>query len=114
MNVCQIRPPPLLRAECREASGSTFVTPNPKLSDHDHDICSKSTDKANCKVSSDKANCKVSSPVGRLRKSRVNWEKIGANSEVSDVIENGYKLPLFSVPNSAELKKIVHHSTIQD
>ena len=35
---------------------------------------------------------------GRLKKNIQFWRDIGANDFVLDVIENGYKLPLFSMP----------------
>lgn len=35
---------------------------------------------------------------GRLKKNVSFWEKIGANEYILDTLRNGYKLPLFSVP----------------
>lgn len=41
---------------------------------------------------------------GRLKKNVEFWKSIGASDFIVDVIENGYKLPLFTLPNRIECK----------
>lgn len=47
---------------------------------------------------------KSSSPVGCLKRNIGQWRLIGANSFILEVIEKGYKLPLFTAHESVELK----------
>lgn len=46
----------------------------------------------------------VVTPVGRLKAARKGWVEIGAIEEILNVIANGYKLPMHTVPVSADLK----------
>ena len=42
--------------------------------------------------------------VGRLRERVSKWAEIGANAEILGIIENGYKLPLHTIPEEVELR----------
>ena len=54
---------------------------------------------------------------GRLKRLHF-WQKIGANENVLDVIENGYKIPFISTPKPAEFKNnksaLLNHSFVSD
>ena len=43
-------------------------------------------------------------PVGRLKKAAGKWESIGTNQVLLNIIKEGYMLPLYSLPASAELE----------
>lgn len=58
----------------------------------------------NCTKRRDTTNGIVTTPVGRLRESIVHWKESGANDYVLDVIENGFKLPLKTIPEKVECK----------
>ena len=45
----------------------------------------------------------TTSPVGRLRSKICQWRLIGTNRYILDVIQNGYKMPLFTTPKPVEL-----------
>lgn len=47
---------------------------------------------------------KSSSPVGCLKRNIGQLRLIGANAFILEVIEKGYKLPLFTAPETVELK----------
>lgn len=44
------------------------------------------------------------SPRGRLRQSYSKWQEIGANTVILDIIDQGYKLPFFTLPENEILK----------
>ena len=44
------------------------------------------------------------SPVGRLKERAGKWADFGASAEILDIVENGYKLPLHTLPDSKELR----------
>ena len=54
-----------------------------------------------CKLGS---NTEGVTPVGRLRQAISKWESIGANKVVLDIVQNGYKLPLHTIPDVTRLK----------
>ncbi|XP_041453613.1 uncharacterized protein LOC121406809 [Lytechinus variegatus] len=43
------------------------------------------------------------SPVGKLKENASAWAEFGASKEILDVIQNGYKLPLHTLPDDREL-----------
>ena len=55
---------------------------------------------------------------GRLKRCLHFWQEIGANENVLDVIENGYKIPFISTPKPAEFKNnksaLLNHSFVSD
>ena len=55
---------------------------------------------------------------GRLKRCLHFWQKIGADENVLDVIENGYKIPFISTPKPAEFKNnksaLLNHSFVSD
>ncbi|KAK3108944.1 hypothetical protein FSP39_019460 [Pinctada imbricata] len=46
----------------------------------------------------------VASPVNRLHSCIAKWAQIGADEYILDVLNNGYKLPFYDIPNSVILK----------
>ena len=48
--------------------------------------------------------CSVISPLGRLKSSLSKWKYSGANTQLLNVIENGYRLPLIKLPSNTALK----------
>ena len=59
----------------------------------------------NCKTGTQRQSSEVSiSPVGRLKENIGQWRSIGTNRYILDVIENGYKIPLFTTPKPVELR----------
>ncbi len=42
--------------------------------------------------------------VGKLKERISKWTEIGANTEILSIIENGYKLPLHTMPEEVELR----------
>ena len=46
----------------------------------------------------------VVSPIGRLKQNSSKWSDFGASKEMLDIVENGYKLPLLTLPDSVELR----------
>lgn len=45
----------------------------------------------------------VLTTVGRLREARDKWHEIGASESVLDIIDNGYKIPFFTLPEMVDL-----------
>ena len=53
------------------------------------------------------------SPVGKLKQNARKWAEFGASKEIIDIVGNGYKLPLHTLPDSIELrnnKSALNHS----
>ena len=64
-----------------------------------------SVKKGNFKTGTQWQSSEVSiSPVGRLKENIGQWRSIGTNRYILDVIENGYKIPLFTTPKPVELR----------
>ena len=59
----------------------------------------------NSKTGTQRQSNEVSiSPVGRLKENIGQWRSIGTNRNIVDVLENGYKMPLFTTPKPVELR----------
>ncbi|XP_069141252.1 uncharacterized protein [Argopecten irradians] len=52
----------------------------------------------------ERSDSKVRSPVGMLRSALHEWESIGACSNVLNVIRDGYRLPMYSMPDCIVLR----------
>ncbi|XP_072166403.1 uncharacterized protein [Diadema setosum] len=91
-----------------QISGSEFIhvakenDTESKLDSIERDQFDSTSDlKALPKNSGNKINV---SPVGRLKQNVNKWADFGASREILDIIENGYKLPLHTLPDSKELR----------